>query len=154
MQALPCRDLSASIAAGRHGLGLNFASRRCRNRLHHVHLNAIIGVDLGTSNSAVAVVGPDGPRVISDADGNASVPSVVSITQVGAMVMLNSHRSYTSFPSLPLSPQHSLETAAAALRRTPPPQDDELLVGWQAALQREHDPENTFHSFKRLMGRK
>ena len=48
-----------------------------RNRLH-----AIVGIDLGTTNSAIAYVGSEGPEVIMDGDGNATIPSVITITWV------------------------------------------------------------------------
>jgi molecular chaperone DnaK len=40
-------------------------------------LGLALGIDLGTSNSVVAVAGPDGPVVIADADGHKVHPSVV-----------------------------------------------------------------------------
>jgi molecular chaperone DnaK len=38
----------------------------------------VLGIDLGTTNSVVAVAEPGGVRVLRDADGNALVPSVVA----------------------------------------------------------------------------
>ena len=49
---------------------------------HRTRLYAIVGIDLGTTNSAIAYVGPDGPEVIRDGDGNATIPSVIKITWV------------------------------------------------------------------------
>src|SRR5262245_28214537 len=37
----------------------------------------IVGIDLGTTNSLVAYISDDGPRVIRDQSGNALVPSIV-----------------------------------------------------------------------------
>jgi Fe-S protein assembly chaperone HscA len=42
-------------------------------------VSKVVGIDLGTTNSLVAHVGPKGPEVIRDASGDALVPSVVSI---------------------------------------------------------------------------
>src|SRR3954464_679597 len=42
-------------------------------------MSKVVGIDLGTTNSLVAHVGPKGPEVIRDASGDALVPSVVSI---------------------------------------------------------------------------
>jgi molecular chaperone DnaK len=43
----------------------------------------VVGIDLGTTNSLVAVVGKDGPAVIRDRTGDGLVPSVVSIGEDG-----------------------------------------------------------------------
>jgi Fe-S protein assembly chaperone HscA len=48
-------------------------------------VSKVVGIDLGTTNSLVAHVGPDGPEVIRDAAGDALVPSVVSIGQEGTI---------------------------------------------------------------------
>jgi molecular chaperone DnaK len=41
-----------------------------------------VGIDLGTSNSAVSVVENGTPRVLQNAQGNAAIPSIVGIAQV------------------------------------------------------------------------
>ncbi|MBK8914849.1 MAG: Fe-S protein assembly chaperone HscA [Phycisphaerales bacterium] len=41
--------------------------------------DTIIGIDLGTTYSLVAVPGPGGPRVLRDASGDARLPSVVTL---------------------------------------------------------------------------
>src|SRR4051795_13001017 len=46
----------------------------------------IVGIDLGTTNSLVAVLDLTGPRIIEDADGNRIVPSVVSLSQEGQLI--------------------------------------------------------------------
>ena len=38
----------------------------------------IVGIDLGTTNSAVATMTPDGPRLIPNALGEVLTPSVVA----------------------------------------------------------------------------
>jgi len=45
----------------------------------------VVGIDLGTTNSLVAYVGPNGPEVLRDGSGDALVPSVVSISDDGTM---------------------------------------------------------------------
>ena len=55
------------------------SSRRAFNR---TRFQAIVGIDLGTTNSAIAYVGSEGPEVIRDGDGNATIPSVIKITWV------------------------------------------------------------------------
>ncbi len=46
----------------------------------------IVGIDLGTTNSLVAVLELTGPRIIEDEDGRKIVPSVVSLTSGGRLV--------------------------------------------------------------------
>jgi len=47
----------------------------------------VIGIDLGTTNSLAAIVGPDGPRILCRADGTALIPSVVSFLPDGTHVV-------------------------------------------------------------------
>jgi molecular chaperone DnaK len=42
-------------------------------------MSKVVGIDLGTTNSLVAIVGKDGPLVIRDPSGDGLLPSVVSI---------------------------------------------------------------------------
>jgi Fe-S protein assembly chaperone HscA len=48
-------------------------------------MSKVVGIDLGTTNSLVAYVGPKGPEVLRDGSGDALVPSVVSIGEDGTM---------------------------------------------------------------------
>ena len=48
-------------------------------------MSKVVGIDLGTTNSLVAYVGPNGPEVLRDGSGDALVPSVVSISDDGTM---------------------------------------------------------------------
>ncbi len=48
-------------------------------------MGKVVGIDLGTTNSLVAHVGPKGPEVIRDASGDGLVPSVVSIGTDGTI---------------------------------------------------------------------
>lgn len=72
---------------------------------------AIIGIDLGTTNSCVAVVTGGETRVLENNEGARTTPSVVAFT------------------------------------------DEETLVGASARRQAVTNPDNTFHSVKRLIGR-
>ena len=47
----------------------------------------IIGIDLGTTNSCVAVMEGDDPRVIANQEGNRTTPSVVAFTDKGEMLV-------------------------------------------------------------------
>jgi molecular chaperone DnaK len=72
----------------------------------------IVGIDLGTTNSVVAIMEGGDPIVIPNAEGNRTTPSVVAFTKNG-----------------------------------------ERLVGQTAKRQATINPENTFFSIKRFVGR-
>jgi molecular chaperone DnaK len=46
-------------------------------------MERVIGIDLGTTNSCVAVLDADGPRVIPNRGGYKTTPSMVAVTQTG-----------------------------------------------------------------------
>ncbi|MDZ8241613.1 MAG: molecular chaperone DnaK [Nostoc sp. ChiQUE01a] len=73
----------------------------------------VVGIDLGTTNSCVAVMEGGQPMVIANAEGQRITPSVVAYTKTG-----------------------------------------ERLVGQIARRQAVMNPENTFYSVKRFIGRK
>jgi molecular chaperone DnaK len=73
----------------------------------------VIGIDLGTTNSVVAVMEGGKPEVITNSEGERTTPSVVAYTKKG-----------------------------------------DLLVGQIAKRQAVINPENTFYSVKRFIGRK
>jgi molecular chaperone DnaK len=73
----------------------------------------VVGIDLGTTNSCVAVMEGGQPAVIANAEGQRITPSVVAYTKTG-----------------------------------------ERLVGQIARRQAVMNPENTFYSVKRFIGRK
>ena len=72
----------------------------------------VVGIDLGTTNSAIAVMEGGNPQVIANSEGAPTTPSVVAYTKGG-----------------------------------------DLLVGGIARRQAVSNPDNTFGSVKRLMGR-
>merc|ERR1719359_2500599 len=72
----------------------------------------VVGIDLGTTNSAVAAMEAGSPTIIPNAEGNRTTPSVVAYSKSG-----------------------------------------ELLVGQIAKRQAVINPENTFYSVKRFVGR-
>jgi molecular chaperone DnaK len=76
-------------------------------------MTKVIGIDLGTSNSAIAVMEGSKPQIISNSEGSPITPSVVAYTKKG-----------------------------------------ELLIGQSAKRQSVVNPENTFYSVKRFIGRK
>ena len=48
-------------------------------------MSKVVGIDLGTTNSLVAIVGEQGPFVIRDRSGDGLVPSVVSVASDGTV---------------------------------------------------------------------
>jgi molecular chaperone DnaK (HSP70) len=47
------------------------------SRVDRIAPHALVGIDLGTTNSSIAIVGDNGPVVLSDSEGRKSVPSEV-----------------------------------------------------------------------------
>jgi len=76
-------------------------------------MSKVIGIDLGTTNSVVAIMEGGKPEVITNPEGQRTTPSVVAYTKKG-----------------------------------------DLLVGQIAKRQAVINPENTFYSIKRFIGRK
>jgi molecular chaperone DnaK len=58
----------------------------------------IIGIDLGTTNSVVAVMEGQEPQVIANADGNRLTPSVVAFTDKGRVVGMQAKRQAVTNP--------------------------------------------------------
>src|SRR5579883_2791235 len=54
----------------------------------------VVGIDLGTTNSLVAFMDLTGPEIISGPDGSKLVPSIVSYTEDGKLVIGNEAREY------------------------------------------------------------
>ena len=52
-------------------------------------MGKIVGIDLGTTNSLVAIVENDAPRIIPDSDGNRLVPSVIYFGENGEVLVGN-----------------------------------------------------------------
>merc|ERR1719359_1313445 len=73
----------------------------------------VVGIDLGTTNSAVAAMEAGSPTIIPNSEGARTTPSVVAYSKSG-----------------------------------------ELLVGQIAKRQAVINPDNTFYSVKRFVGRK
>ena len=61
-------------------------------------MSKIIGIDLGTTNSVVAVMEGQEPTVIPNADGNRVTPSVVAFTDKGRLVGLQAKRQAVTNP--------------------------------------------------------
>ena len=50
-------------------------------------MGKIIGIDLGTTNSCVAVMDGDTARVLENSEGDRTTPSVVAFTQDGEVLV-------------------------------------------------------------------
>ena len=62
-------------------------------------MSKIIGIDLGTTNSVVAVMEGEEPAVIANADGNRVTPSVVAFTDKGRLVGMPAKRQAVTNPT-------------------------------------------------------
>ncbi|KQJ91738.1 stromal 70 kDa heat shock-related protein, chloroplastic [Brachypodium distachyon] len=117
VSAMACGSPSSSLFVGRRrrpALQMR-APRggRARGLAMRVACEKVVGIDLGTTNSAVAAMEAGKPTVITNAEGQRTTPSVVAYTKGG-----------------------------------------ERLVGQIAKRQAVVNPENTFFSVKRFIGRK
>ncbi|KAJ9522678.1 hypothetical protein QJQ45_019762, partial [Haematococcus lacustris] len=84
-----------------------------RSSAMNIRCEKVVGIDLGTTNSAVAAMEGGKPTIITNAEGGRTTPSVVAYTKTG-----------------------------------------DRLVGQIAKRQAVVNPENTFFSVKRFIGRK
>lgn len=50
-------------------------------------MSKIIGIDLGTTNSCVSIMDGDKPRVIENAEGARTTPSIVAFTDDGEVLV-------------------------------------------------------------------
>ena len=72
-------------------------------------MSKIIGIDLGTTNSCVAVMEGGEPVVIANAEGARTTPSVVGFTKTGErLVGQVAKRQAITNPENTISPQKSL----------------------------------------------
>src|SRR6185369_8188438 len=55
----------------------------------NIHMPKIVGIDLGTTNSLVAIVENGTPRVLPGTDGNKLVPSVIYFDEAGEVLVGN-----------------------------------------------------------------
>src|SRR6476659_419668 len=65
------------------------APRRQRNRRNReeTHMAKIIGIDLGTTNSCVAIMEGGKARVIENSEGDRTTPSIVAYTKDGEVLV-------------------------------------------------------------------
>ena len=51
------------------------------------HMSKIIGIDLGTTNSAVAIIEGGAPKIVENVEGNRTTPSVVAVAKNGDRIV-------------------------------------------------------------------
>src|SRR3989344_1298595 len=70
------------------GAGNDFETKTILKQLEHLTSMAkiILGIDLGTTNSAVAVVRAGSPEVIENTEGNRTTPSIFAVTKTSGRV--------------------------------------------------------------------
>ena len=76
MEALTCSAVSRKSKA----------HKRIANELENI-MGKIIGIDLGTTNSCVAVLDGEKARVIENAEGDRTTPSIVAFTEDGEILV-------------------------------------------------------------------
>ena len=64
-------------------------------------MGKIIGIDLGTTNSCVAVMEGGEPVVIANAEGNRTTPSVVAFSKTGERMVGHERRPHDLFDQAP-----------------------------------------------------
>ena len=97
---------------------------------------AVVGIDLGTTNSCVAVMEGKQAKVIENAEGARTTPSVVAFTSGISSTILKAQK--TGFVII-------LQLFFL---------DGERLVGMPAKRQAVTNSANTFYATKRLIGRR
>lgn len=107
-----------------------------RQRCTSTQCAVSIGIDLGTSTSAVAALTGGSPQVLPWPDGKKTIPSVVAYAEVGQGLLIT-----------PACLRMTLLTCPPLSRQ------GRLLVGHAAAQQAAQNPSNTFSSVKRIIGR-
>ena len=62
-------------------------------------VSKIIGIDLGTSNSCMAVMEGGEPKVIANSEGNRTTPSIVAFSKNGERLVGQAAKTTSSYKS-------------------------------------------------------
>ena len=88
------------LARTAHTARLQAANNAVQQATYASGKSSVIGIDLGTTNSCVAVLEAGAPRVIENAEGARTTPSVVAFTEKGErLVGIPAKRQATTNPS-------------------------------------------------------
>ena len=81
-------------------------------------MGKIIGIDLGTTNSCVAIMEGGDPKVIENSEGNRTTPSIVAFTDSGErLVGQIAKRQAVTNPTKTLLRSSGSSAASSATRR-------------------------------------
>src|SRR5579863_1148280 len=83
----------------------------------------VVGIDLGTTNSLIAFMDLTGPKIIPGEDGDKLVPSVVSVSKSGEIVVGNPAREL-----LLTSPEHTIYSVKRLMGRGREDIEEELKL--------------------------
>ncbi|MFO0944597.1 MAG: molecular chaperone DnaK [Planctomycetota bacterium] len=99
----------------------------------HLAGTTIVGIDLGTTNSVVAVMDGKDVRVIADQEGNRLTPSVVAFTEKGERLVGSPARRQTT-----TNPRRTINSIKRFIgRRRSEVADEERMIGYQLAGEQE-----------------
>ncbi len=86
---MPADVSISSRSAVRHAPAVYHGRSRSSRRSKPLHTRAaVVGIDLGTSNSSVAVIQHGVPVVVPSTQGSTSTPSIVRFREVGAACVI------------------------------------------------------------------
>jgi len=119
--AVPKRSAERSLKA-------RTSSMLSEDRNPSARSEAVVGIDLGTTNSVVAVVEGGAPAVVPDAEGGNTVPSVVAFCPNGEVLVGEKARRYAV-----LGPKHTFHSVKRFIGRTidaPTVREDQARVAY------------------------
>ena len=110
----------------------------------------ILGIDLGTTNSAMAVVSSGEPSIIENAEGARTTPSIVSVSKTGErLVGLLARRQAVTNPKNTVyqikrfightfDEEHIQAAAEACYIKSRPLDNTDFVMNWRKQMTREY----------------